>query len=378
MRRPLRITILGLSITSSWGNGHATTYRSLIRGLINRGHSVRFLERNVAWYAKHRDQLGSSCGQIQLYGNLDELFLQHRESVRRSDLTIVGSYVPDGVEVGAWACETCRGITAFYDIDTPVTLGKLADGDHEYISPELVRRFDCYLSFTGGAVPRLIEQEFGSPLARPLYCSVDAKSYRPEAIRRRYELGYLGTYSDDRQPPLEQLMLEAARAWPDGRFVVAGPQYPSGVAWPDNVRRIEHLPPAEHRRFYNSQRVTMNVTRAEMVRSGYAPSVRLFEAAACGTPIISDWWEGLDTFFQPEREILVTRSAEDTLRFLRELGTDRLAEIGAAARRRVLAEHTGDRRAEQLETIIHEAAAAKRSNGRARHPIRTATKRQRV
>src|SRR5581483_11377004 len=121
------------------------------------------------------------------------------------------------------------------------------------------------------------------------------------------------------------------------RFVVAGPQYPSDVAW-GSVERIEHLPPAQHRRFYNEQRFTLNVTRADMIAAGYSPSVRLFEAAACGVPIISDWWEGLDSLFIPGQEILVARTADDTLRFLRDCPDRVRMSIGHSARRRILRE----------------------------------------
>ncbi len=222
-----------------------------------------------------------------------------RQAVRHADLVIVGSYVPDGVEVGRWAIATAQGVTAFYDIDTPVTLAKLERGDTEYLSPDLIRRYDMYLSFTGGPTLQRLERQYGSPMARALYCSVDPERYHPEPAEPRWDLGYLGTYSDDRQPTVDRLLVEPARAWGEGRFVVAGPQYPGSIVWPANVARIEHLPPADHSAFYNAQRFTLNVTRADMIAAGWSPSVRLFEAAACGTPIISDWWAGLDSLFDP-------------------------------------------------------------------------------
>ncbi len=228
-------------------------------------------------------------------------------AVREADAVIVGSYVPEGVAVGDWVTRTAGGLTAFYDIDTPVTLAKLERGDLEYLSPALIPRYDLYLSFTGGPTLERLEREFGSPRALPLYCSVDPSLYFPESCERKWDLGYLGTYSADRQPPLEALLVEPARRWGDGRFCVAGPQYPADIAWPTNVSRIEHLPPARHRAFYNQQAFTLNITRADMVRAGYSPSVRLFEAAACGVPIISDWWDGLGTVFRPGEEILISR-----------------------------------------------------------------------
>jgi spore maturation protein CgeB len=360
MVEPLHITILGLSITSSWGNGHATTWRSLTRGLADRGHSVVFLERDVEWYRAHRDLPDPPSTATLLYQDLDELFASYEEAVAHADLVIVGSYVPQGVAVGRWANSLCRGVTAFYDIDTPVTLRKLADRDYEYLDPQLAGSYDCYLSFTGGPLLRQIERAYGSAMARPLYCSVDAELYQPQQVETLYDLGYLGTYSVDRQPPLERLMLDAARTWPRGRFAVAGPQYPADVDWPANVRRIDHLPPPEHPAFYSQQRFTMNITRAEMIRTGHSPSVRLFEAAACGTPIISDYWEGLETVFRPGEEILVSRSGAQTLRCLCDLTDRSRRALGLAARERVLAEHTSQRRAEQLEGYFKEAVAKKR------------------
>ncbi len=351
---PLDIVIFGLSITSSWGNGHATTYRGLVRELHARGHRVLFLERDVPWYADNRDLPNPPYCRTHLYENLAELRRRFSDDVRDADLVMVGSYVPDGVAIGEWVTRTATGVTAFYDIDTPVTLAKLGRGDLEYLTPALVARYDLYLSFTGGPTLERICKRFGARAARALYCSVDPRLYFPEPAPRQWDLGYMGTYSDDRQPVLDRLMLQAARSWRHGRFVVAGPQYPDSVSWPENVTRVTHLAPREHRAFYNGQRFTLNITRADMVAAGYSPSVRLFEAAACGTPILSDWWEGLDTFLIPGEEILIVRSARDTLAYLRDLPAEAGRAIGARARDRVLSEHTAAHRAAELEAHVSE------------------------
>ena len=352
----MKIVILGLSITSSWGNGHATTFRGLVRELAANGHDILFLERDVPWYADNRDLPEPPYCTTRLYRTLPQLRQRYTRRVAEADLVIVGSYVPDGVQVGEWVTETARGLTAFYDIDTPVTLAKLAKGDFEYLSPHLIPRYDLYLSFTGGPTLREIERKYGSPMARALYCSFDPSEYYPAKQRVRWDLGYLGTYSDDRQPTVERLLIEPARRAPERKFIVAGPQYPETIEWPRNVRRVTHLPPRDHRVFYNSQRFALNVTRAEMIRAGWSPSVRLFEAAACGVPIISDWWDGLDSLFEPGREILIAEKSADVLRFLRKSDDDR-KRIGARARARVLAEHTATHRARELESYVAEALA---------------------
>ncbi|MGE5401989.1 MAG: glycosyltransferase [Ignavibacteriales bacterium] len=347
------IVILGLSITSSWGNGHATTYRGLMRELVARGHQVLFLERDLPWYASNRDMPEPPFGCTEIYSGIQELKDRFTSKIRHADLVIVGSYVPQGVEIGEWINMTAKR-TAFYDIDTPVTLAKLQRMDYEYLTPDLIPRYDLYLSFTGGPTLGRLEKDFGSPMARELYCSVDPEKYYPEKAVLKYDLGYLGTYSDDRQPVLDRLLLQPAVNWNEGRFIVAGPQYPDNIKWPANVERIYHLPPSEHRKFYNSQRFTLNITRSDMIRAGYSPSVRLFEAAACSTPIISDYWEGLDTFFTFGKEILISRSPEDTLKYLKTMDEDERRRIGENARIRTLQGHTAAHRAEQLENYITE------------------------
>jgi spore maturation protein CgeB len=347
----MKIVFCGLSITSSWGNGHATNYRALVRELSDRGHDVLFLERDMPWYASQRDLPEPPWGRTELYGSLAELE-RHAADLATADLVVVGSYVPEGVAVAELVLGRAEGAVAFYDIDTPVTLGKLRRGDAEYLSPELVGRFDLYLSFTGGPTLQVLEEEFGARRALAFYCLVDPEAYRPLPETPYRDLGYLGTYSDDRQPALERLLIEPARRLDEGAFAVAGPQYPEEIAWPQNVERIEHVAPAEHPRFYASQRFTLNVTRAQMRAAGWSPSVRLFEAAACAVPVISDRWDGLEEIFTPGEEILVADSTADVVRYLGETGEDKRLAIGERARARVLAEHTAERRCEQLEAEV--------------------------
>ena len=346
----MKLVFLGLTVTSSWGNGHATNYRALCTALRARGHEVLFLERDKPWYASSRD---FDAEWVELYDSVEELSAW-ADDVRDADLVLVGSFVPDGVAVAEWALGTAAGPVAFWDIDTPVTVAALARGECEYLTPALVRRFDLYLSFTGG--PLL--DTLGARRPRAFWCMVDADAYRPVEAPARWQLGYLGTYSADRQPGLDELLLLPARQLPGARFAVGGPMYPDGIEWPENVDRIENVPPAEHPAFYSSQRFTLNLTRADMIRAGWSPSVRLFEAAACAVPVVSDWWEGLDTFFEPGREILIAHDADDVRRILADIPEDERRRIGGRARVRVLREHTAARRAAELERLVDELARA--------------------
>ena len=351
----MKIVIIGLSITSSWGNGHATTYRSLIAGLAQFGQDVLFLEQDRTWYAAHRDMPNPPFCETVLYAAAADLAAHHADRIAQADLVIVGSYVADGPEVCKFVQQTAQGVTAFYDIDTPVTLAALAQGRCDYITPELIRGFDLYLSFTGGPTLRMIERRFGAKMARALYCSADPDLNAPDpAAEPDCDLGYLGTYSPDRQPKLELLLCAPARLWPEGRFNVTGPQYPSMIHWPANVVRAEHSAPDQHRAFYASQRYTLNITRADMIRAGYSPSVRLFEAAACGTPIISDWWPGIETLFRPDVEIVIAHKAEDVLHTLRDTPDHVRMAMADRARSRVLQHHTGRHRAAELMSYVRE------------------------
>jgi spore maturation protein CgeB len=348
----MKLVFLGLSFSSSWGNGHATTYRALLKGLHQLGHEVTFLERDVPWYAGHRDLASSSFCRLEFYRSVSELVQRHGPSIAAADAVVIGSYVPEGSVVIQLVRDIANGVVAFYDIDTPVTLTTLAKGGDEHLVPALVPQFDLYFSFTSGPSLERLEREFGARRAVALHCMVDPDLYRPVEVPRAYDLGYLGTYSADRQPALERLLLEPARRLPMLRFVVAGPQYPRVIDWPDNVARLEHVAPADHSRFYGSMRFTLNVTRANMVSAGHSPSVRLFEAAACGTPLISDRWSGLDGFFPEGEAIIVADHSRDVTRVLTELGDDEASAMAAKARAITLAQHTGLSRAREIEAEL--------------------------
>jgi spore maturation protein CgeB len=352
MSGPYDIVILGLSLSSSWGNGHATTFRSLIRGLNSHGKRVLFLERDVPWYASNRDLPNPDFCALEYYSSVDDLLARFSDTLASAGSVIVGSYVPEGVAVIDALHALNLQQLSYYDIDTPVTLAKLMRNDEEYLAKRQIPLFNTYFSFSGGPVLDRLEKEFSARSAMPLYCSVDAAQYFPTDDGKTWDLGYLGTYSPDRQPTLEKLLLEPARRLPDLRFVVAGPQFPQDIEWPANVERIEHLPPAEHRAFYNRQRFTLNVTRADMIAAGWSPSVRLFEAAACGTPVISDVWEGIGDLLPIGEAILLAQASEDIVDVLTQTSETQRQSLAAAARRHVLAEHTSAARSGELIAML--------------------------
>ena len=356
----MKIVIFGLSITSAWGNGHATTFRSLARALHARGHSIVFFEKDLEWYASNRDLPDPPFCQVRIFQDWRDVLPLARREMAECDVALVGSYFPDGIRAIDEVLESPAPVKAFYDIDTPVTVAQLRDsGTTDYLRGSQIPGFHLYFSFTGGPMLQELERRFGARQAVPLYCSVDEKEYRAWPVHKRYQsdMSYMGTYAPDRQPKIEELFCQPARLLPAHKFLIAGPQYPRSLRWPENVRRIRHLNPRWHARFYSSSRLTLNVTRRAMVQAGYSPSVRLFEAAACAATMVSDNWPGLASFFAPGTEILVPARPDDVVSYLSEADPGELRRIGRAAQERVLAEHTAGRRAQQFEHYVARAQA---------------------
>ncbi|HEY0796254.1 MAG TPA: glycosyltransferase, partial [Acidisarcina sp.] len=339
----MKIVIYGLTITSAWGNGHATTYRSLVKALARRGHKVLFIEKDVEWYRANRDLAAPEYCEVRLYEDWEAEETSLVSEAADADAILIGSYFPDAIiATRALLALGCEAIM-FYDIDTPVTVSQLRQlGRCEYLEAELVPHYAAYLSFTGGPILRELEDRFGSPNAVAFYCSVDPDLYRPQSIRPEYccDLSYLGTYAADRQPKLSRLLNQTASLSPELQFLVAGAQYPDSTAWQRNVKRLTHVPPSDHAAFYSSSRFTLNLTRNDMVAAGYSPSVRLFEASACGAAVLSDAWEGLDQFLTPGEEILLPAGPEHVAQILTQFPEEERLRMGQRARERILAEHT--------------------------------------
>lgn len=353
----MKLVVFGLSVSSSWGNGHATLWRGLIRALASLGHRVVFYERDLPYYANHRDLAGWADGELRLYPAWNTILPQARADVEDADVSIVTSYCPDGVAAAELLLSAATGLRVFYDLDTPITLERLRNGESvPYLGPDGLADFDLVLSYTGGAALEELKHRLGARRVLPLYGSVDPLVHYPVASVDRYraDLSYLGTYAEDRQLALLRLLVEPARRLSNRRFLIGGAQYPQVFPWSDNIFFVRHLPPSEHSAFYSSSRLTLNVTRAPMAGMGYCPSGRLFEAAACGVPVLSDSWEGLSEFFEPGSQILVANTTEEAIAAL-ETSDEQLARMSRAARDRTLIDHTADRRASQLVAALEGA-----------------------
>jgi spore maturation protein CgeB len=355
----MKLVIFGLAISSSWGNGHATVWRGLCRALARQGHRVVFFERDVPYYAENRDLWEIPGGELVLYRDWSEVLPAARRHAAEADVSMVTSYCPDGIAATEVVLDSPAPARVFYDLDTPVTLDALRSGAPvPYIGERGLRDFDLVLSFTGGAALTQLRTTLGARRVAPLYGHVDPEVHRPVAPLEgaRADLSYLGTYAADRQAAVEALLLEPARRLPERRFLIGGAQYPHDFPWTPNLFFMRHVPPAHHPAFFCSSRLTLNVTRRAMAEMGYCPSGRLFEAAACGVPILTDTWAGLDEFFAPGGEILTAGSTEEAMAAL-AVPHEELARIARAARERTLEEHTSDRRAEELVRAVEAVTA---------------------
>jgi len=354
----MKIVVFGLTVSSSWGNGHATLWRGLCDALARRGHRVIFFERDLPYYAAHRDLFELPGGKLEIYCDWKSIWKTAEREAADADAAMVTSFCPDGIAAGELIA-AAPGLKIFYDLDTPVTLEQIGRGTPvDYIGARGLGEFDLVLSYTGGAALRALESRLGARRTAALYGSVDPRAHCPAPARESYrcDLSYVGTYAADRQQALDILFLQAARRAPDKRFVLAGAQYPADFPWAENIFFVQHVPPADHGALYGSSRLTLNVTRSAMARMGYCPSGRLFEAAACAAPILSDWWEGFEQFFEPGREVLVARDTDEVLDALARPERE-LRALAQRARARALEEHSAARRAVELENLLERAGA---------------------
>ncbi len=357
----MKLIIFGLTLSSSWGNGHATLWRGLVRALARDGHSVVFFERDVDYYARHRDLQSTDDATLVLYETWEAVLPLARKHLAEADVALVTSYCPDARAAASLIFEErSASLAVFYDLDTPVTLARLDTGEEvSYVPEEGLADFDLVLSYAGGSALDQLRQRLGARRLAPLYGHADPHAHHPasEATAVRADLSYLGTYANDRQRALEELFLAPARRHPQMRFVIGGAGYPQEFPWVSNIWFVQHVPPPDHPVFFSSSRLTLNVTRADMVAMGYCPSGRLFEAAACGTPVISDAWPGIEAFYTPGEEIVIASSADDVSAAL-ALSDSELAQIGRRARERTLDVHTSAHRARELVSMLEVLAAA--------------------
>jgi spore maturation protein CgeB len=333
-----------------------------MRALGRRGHAVTFFERTVPRplaRGVHERTPETPAGRLVEYDDWDEIRRDARRELAGCDAAIVTACCPDALAASALVHASGAGVRVLHDLDVPVTLDTLRSGRMPpWVGPSRLADFDLVLGCTGGRALRELGQHLGARRVAPLHAHVDPDVHRPVApvLRYKADLSYLGIHADDRQEALKELFVAPARRRPSKRFVVAGAQYPPGFPRTDNVFFVRQLAPEAHPAFFSSSRLTLDVARRTMAALGHCPSARLFEAAACGARLVCEPWEGLDEFFAPGREVLTASDARELLEALERTDAE-LRALAAAARERVLDEHTAGRRAEQLLALLDDARA---------------------
>lgn len=357
-RDTLDLVIVGRSILSSHSNPMAELYRGLINELAHRGHRTTYLEPYDFAGIAHRDMLRSPYCEVWTYGDVDTLIDEYLPAIQSADLVLLASGVPETDRIAQWIAQEARGITIYYDTDLARTSANLAQStDCTFcLSAQTLGCFHLYLSTTGGPALAGLAENYGLHCARPLYESIDPFSYYRMDIEKSYDLGFIGNFKEERQHKLEELLLGPARTTPNRQFVLAGGSYPEDQKWPQNLTYLEHLPGTNHVDFYNRQACTLIVGRKDRSVLGYTPSRSLLAAAACGVPVLTENWDGIEHFFETGRELYCVSQSQEVLDVL--YGTDEYTrlKLGSCARERVLAEHTTAHRAQQLLAYWEEVA----------------------
>jgi spore maturation protein CgeB len=354
----MKIVMFGSSLVSAYWNGAATYYRGICKAMHACGHEIVFVEPDLYERQQHRDLVEDPpYADVRVCGGWDDL-ARELERARDADLVAKCS------GIGGWDLELATAVlelqsthtrVAFWDVDAPQTLAcafaEPAHGAGTFRA--LIPRYDLILLYGGGPPVQAAYAQLGAKRSHLVYNAVDPEEYYPIAPepRRACDLLFMGNRMPDREARVWDLFIGAAESAPDLQFVLGGNGW-QDCTFPGNVRWIGHVPTDDHRAWNCSARMVLNINRADMAANGYSPPTRVFEAAGCACCVVTDAWDGIDTFLTPESEILVASSAADIVRHLRRTPPECAREIGVAARNRVLADHTYAQRAAELESVL--------------------------
>jgi spore maturation protein CgeB len=351
-----RIAFFGSSLVSSYWNGAATYYRGLLRALGERGHAITFFEPDAFERQEHRDMADPEWATVVVYpGEGEEGALAALEAARGADLVVKASGVgvfDELLEREVLALQGPATRVVYWDVDAPATLERMAADPADSLR-SLVPRYDLVLTYGGG--PRVVDayRRFGARDCIPVYNALDPTTHHPVPPDPRFacDLAFLGNRLPDREERVKEFLFRAASALPERTFLLGGNGWEAG-SLPANVRPLGHVSTRDHNAFNCTPRAVLNVNRDSMARFGHSPATRLFEAAGAAACLVSDAWEGIEDFLEPGREVLLAESGDEVAALLAALEPARARAIGQAALRRVLAEHTYEHRADQVEAIL--------------------------
>jgi spore maturation protein CgeB len=363
MKPGLKIAFYGSSLVSSYWNGAATYYRGILQALALRGHKIVFYEPDAFDRQKHRDIPDPDWARVAVYPATEAGVYAALEEGKSADVLVKASGVGAFDELLEREILTLRdrmGSRAiFWDVDAPATLERMAADENDPFR-DLVSRYDFVLTYGGGDPVASRYRSFGAQECVPIYNALDPETHRPAPPDPAFEssLGFLGNRLPDREARVHEFFFGPASKLPHRQFVLGGAGWDRDVPELANVRYIGHVYTRQHNAFNCTPQAVLNVSRESMARFGFSPATRVFEAAGAGACILTDEWEGIDFFFEPDREILVASSGEEVAALLDSLTPERARSIGDAALKRALAEHTYDRRAGMVDSILYEKVVA--------------------
>jgi spore maturation protein CgeB len=357
----LNVAFFGSSLVSAYWNGAATYYRGILRALAERGHRITFYEPDAFERQQHRDIPDPEWARVVVYPADDRGAQRALDDARGADLVVKASGVgvfDELLEAAVLELREPGGLAIFWDVDAPATLDRLESFSRDPFRP-LVQRYDFILTYGGGDPVVAAYKRFGARECVPIYNALDATTHFPVDPEPRFEadLGFLGNRLPDREARVEEFFLKAAAQCPERRFLLGGSGW-AGKPMPANVSYLGHVYTRDHNAFNVTPLAVLNISRESMARYGFSPATRVFEAAGAGACLITDAWEGIEMFLEPEREVLVAADGGEVAARLRELDPETARRIGRAARRRILAEHTYAHRAAQVESVLGLATPA--------------------
>lgn len=352
----MNIAFFGSSLVSAYWNGAATYYRGIIRALAERGHAVTFYEPDAFERQQHRDMADPDWAKVVVYpGTGTNGVYAALEDAHRADLVVKASGVgvfDDLLEAAVLELKRPETRVVFWDVDAPATLDRVhsnpADPFHA-----LIPGYDVVLTYGGGEPVQDAYRALGAKDCVPIYNALDPHTHFPAPPDPRFAatLSFLGNRMPDRESRVDEFFLRAATLVPDASFLLGGSGW-GDKPLPPNVTYAGHVYTQDHNAFNTTPKMVLNVSRDSMARYGFSPATRVFEAAGAGACLVTDDWPGISQFFAPGREILVARDGEEVAELVRDVPDTQAREIGQAALRRVLAEHTYAHRVAQLEAVL--------------------------
>lgn len=356
----MKLCIFGHTISSSWDGRHASVWRGLCRALARCGHRVVFFERDHLQLAAQRDMPHPEGCDLRIYRDWDDVRAMAARELADADAGMVTSRCPDARAASQLVLEAGLSVAAFYDLESPRTVARRRAGQTiEHVGPEGYRPFDVVLSYAGGPVLLDLVELLGARRVETLFASLDTSIHQPDGPSPEFtaRASFLGPYTRDLHEMLDRLFFEPSRRLSQVQFALGGGGVPDSLLLPSNLHRVGPIALDRQAAFYCSSRITVSVTPREMARAGHCPPARMFAAAGCGVPVLSDAWDGIEVFFEPGREIFVAGSTEEAMDVVC-LPDEELARVGRAARERALAEHTAEARARRLVEVLTEVACS--------------------